>query len=92
MFLGKDILKICSKVKGEHKCRSAISIKLHASLLKSHFSNGRSPVNFLHVFRTPLHNNTSGGLLLNSKRFERSFISFFNLTPEIVTKSIYYII
>ena len=52
----------------------------------------RSPVNFLHIFRTPLYKNTSGGLLLNSKRFERFFISFFNLTPEIVTKSIYYII
>ena len=28
VFLGKDVLKICSKFVGEHSCRSAISIKL----------------------------------------------------------------
>ena len=28
MFLGKGVLKICSKFTGEHPCRSAISIKL----------------------------------------------------------------
>ena len=28
VFLGKVVLKICSKVTGEHQCRSAISIKL----------------------------------------------------------------
>ena len=27
VFLGKGILKICSKFTGEHTCRSAISIK-----------------------------------------------------------------
>ena len=38
VFLGKGVLKICSKFKGEHPCRSVISIKLHTTLLKSHFS------------------------------------------------------
>ena len=28
VFLGKDVLKICCKVTGEHPCQSAISIKL----------------------------------------------------------------
>ena len=28
VFLGKGVLKICSKFTGEHPCRSAISIKL----------------------------------------------------------------
>ena len=28
VFLGKDVLKICSKFTGEHPCRSAISITL----------------------------------------------------------------
>ena len=28
--------------------------------------HGRSPVNFLHIFRTPFSKNTSGGLLLDS--------------------------
>ena len=27
VFLGKGILKICSKFTGEHTCRSAISVK-----------------------------------------------------------------
>ena len=27
VFLGKDVLKICSKFTGEHPCRSVISIK-----------------------------------------------------------------
>ena len=28
VFLGKDVLKICSKCTGEHPCRTVISIKL----------------------------------------------------------------
>ena len=28
VFLGKDVLKICSKFTGKHPCRSVISIKL----------------------------------------------------------------
>ena len=32
MFLGKGILKICSKFSGEHPCRSTISIKLLSDL------------------------------------------------------------
>ena len=35
------------------------------TLLKSHFSIRCSPVNLLHIFRTPFPKNTSGGLLLN---------------------------
>ena len=35
VFLGKGVLKICSKFTGEHPCRSAISIKL----LKQGISN-----------------------------------------------------
>ena len=34
MFLGKGVLKICSKCTGEQTCRSAISIKLAASEFK----------------------------------------------------------
>ena len=35
VFLEKDVLKICSRFTGEHPCRSAISIKLQATLFKS---------------------------------------------------------
>ena len=54
LFLGKGVLKICSKFTGEHPCRSAISIKLQRC----------SPVNLLHIFRTPFPKNTYGWLLL----------------------------
>ena len=40
VFLGKDVLKNCSKFTREHLCRSLISIKLlcfEINLLKSHF-------------------------------------------------------
>ena len=38
VFLGKDVLKRCSKFTGEHPSRSVISIKLLlATFLKSHF-------------------------------------------------------
>ena len=43
VFLEKGVLKICSKFRGEHPCRSVISIKLQsffASLLKSRFGMG----------------------------------------------------
>ena len=35
VFLGKGVLKICSKFTGEHLCRSMISIKF-----QSHFGMG----------------------------------------------------
>ena len=40
------------------------------------FQHRCSPLNFLHIFRTHFYNNTSGEILLNSKRFEKPFISF----------------
>ena len=59
VLLRKDVLKICSKFTGEHSCRSAISIE-------TTLRHGCSPVNLLHIFRTPFLKNTSGWLLLNS--------------------------
>ena len=64
MFLGKSILKICSKFTGEHPCRSAISIKLQSNLIEITLRHGCSPVNLLHIFRTPFYKNASGGLPL----------------------------
>ena len=46
VFLGEGVLKIYSKLAGEHPW------------------HGCSPVNLLHIFRTPFCQNTSGGLLL----------------------------
>ena len=55
VFLGKDVLKICSKFTGEHLCRF-IEIALR---------HGCSPVILLHIFRTTFPKNTSARLLLN---------------------------
>ena len=60
MFLGKGVLKICSKFTGEHPCRSVISIKLLCKVAMC------SPVNLLHVFGTPFLKNTFGWLLLKT--------------------------
>ena len=65
VFLGKGVLKICSKFTGEHPCRSAISIKLQSNFIEIALRHGCSPVNLLHIFRTPFHKNTSGWLLLD---------------------------
>ena len=69
MFLENGVLKMCSKFTWEHPCRSAISIKLLYIFLENTLRHGCSPVNLLHIFRTPFHKNISGWLLL-------SFISY----------------
>ena len=60
VFLGKDVLKICSKFTGEHSCWSAISIKLLSNFIKIAIRHECSPVNLMHIFRTPFYKNTSG--------------------------------
>ena len=58
VFLGKSVLKICSKSTGECPCRSAISIKLLYNFIEIALRHGCSPVNFLHIFRAPIPKNT----------------------------------
>ena len=65
VFLGKGVLKICSKFTGEDPCRSAISIKLLYNFIEIVLRHGYSSVNLLHIFRTLFLKNTSGRLLLN---------------------------
>ena len=65
VFLGKGVLKICSKFAGEHPCRSAISIKLQSNFIEITLRYGCSSVNLLHFFRIPFLKNTPGGLLLS---------------------------
>ena len=59
VFLGKGVVKICSKFTRDHPCWSMMAGMWCVQ-------HGCSPVNLLHIFRTPLLKNTSGGLLLNS--------------------------
>ena len=63
-FLRKGVLKIYSKFTGEHPCRSVISIRLLRNVIEITLRHGCSPVNLLHIFRTPFTKNTSVWLLL----------------------------
>ena len=45
-------------------CREAISINLLCNFIEVTLRHGCSPVNLLHIFRTPFLKNTSGWLLL----------------------------
>ena len=65
VFIGKGVLKICSKFTGEHPCRSAISIKLLCNFIEITLRHRCSPVNLLHIFRTSFTRDSYGRLLLN---------------------------
>ena len=64
VFLRKAVLKICSQLRGDHSCRSAISIKLQSSFIEITLRHECFPVNLLHIFRIPFPRKTSGWLLL----------------------------
>ena len=64
MFLGKGVLKICSRFTGAHPCQSVIEIELLCSFIEIALREGRSPVNLLQISRAPFPKNTYGGLLL----------------------------
>ena len=64
VFIKKGVMKICNKFPGEHPCRSAISVKLQSNFFEITFRHGRSPVNLLYIFRSPVPKNTSRRLLL----------------------------
>ena len=53
VFLGNCILKICTKFTGGHPCRSVISIKLQSNIIEITLRHVCSPVNLVHIFRTP---------------------------------------
>ena len=55
LFWGKGVLRICSKLVGEHLSRSVISIKFQSNFIETTLRHGCSP----------FPKNTSGWLLLN---------------------------
>ena len=69
MFLGKEVLKICSKFTGEHPCRIVISIKLQSVFNEVTLQYVCSTVNLLLKFRAPFYKNIYGGLLLDRTIF-----------------------
>ena len=65
VFLGKGILKICSKFTGEHPCRSEISVRLQNNFIEITLWHVCSPVNLMHIFGTHFPKNTFGRLFLS---------------------------
>ena len=76
VFLVKVVLKICSKFTGEHPCRSVISIKLQSNFIEIALRHGCSPLNLLHIFRTPFARSTSRWLLLNTPEINKEVLVF----------------
>ena len=76
MFLGKGVLKICSKFTREHPCRSVISIKLLCNFIELTLRHWCSPVNLLQIFRIPFPKNTSGRLFLLITQLTQPSITF----------------
>ena len=64
MFCEKGVQKICIKFRGKHQWQGAISIKLFCNFIEISLFHGCSLVNLMHILRTPLPENSSGGLLL----------------------------
>ena len=91
VFLGKGVLKVCSKCTGKHPWRSRISIKLQSIFIK--VAHRCYPVNLLHIFETTFYKNTYGSLLTifmkrNQKRFTENSPLYFSF--EIIYKITYY--
>ena len=74
VFLGKGVLKICSKFTRRHPCWSAISIKLQSNFIEIALLDECSPVNLLIIFRKPFPRHTSWWLLLNRERLNPSWL------------------
>ena len=76
----------CSKFTGEHPRRSVISINMQINFIEIALWHGYSPVNLLHILRTPFLKNFSGGLLLyfrNSVNLLLLWLKLFkNLFPK----------
>ena len=85
VFLGKSVLKICSKFTGGYPCRGVISIQLLCNFMEITLRHGCSPVNLLHIFRTTFPKNTSGGLLLKLLELPKLFYSRALLANESLT-------
>ena len=70
VFLGKGVLKICSKFTPEQPTRSVIFIKLLCDFIEITLRLRCSPVTLLHIFRTPFPKNTSRRLVLKVVNFK----------------------
>ena len=84
VFLGKAVLKICSKFAREHPCRSVILTKFQGNLIEITLWYGRFPVNLSEklFLRTSLEGCFCNNILLFSKIFKFKAVI---LTPIYIT-------
>ena len=82
VFLGKAVLKICSKFTWEHPCQNVILIKLLCNFIEITLQHGCSPVTLMHIFRTPFPQNTSEWLLLVRVKWWDTHFVFWNLAKS----------
>ena len=88
MFLSKRALKICSKFKGEHPCRSAISRQLYWN----HSSAFVFRSIFLYIFRTYFPEISSEGLLFKPINCVKEVLLPVRLTIWLRKLCLFYII
>ena len=70
VFLGKVILKICRKFTCDFN-----KVAKKSNFIEIAFRLGCSPIDLLHMFRTPFPRNNSGWLLLELSEFTEIFMS-----------------
>ena len=58
----------------KHPYQSVVSIELLCNFIEIALWQGCSPVNLLHIFRTPFPLNTSGGLQSNTLRLNFCYL------------------
>ena len=90
MFLQKGVLEKCNKFTRKHPCWSVISIKLQRNSIRIKLRHGCSPVNLLHIFRTPFSKNSSGWQLLKNIYFALISWKTFELIQTLIQCLSYY--
>ena len=80
----KRFLKKCSKLTGEHPCRSVISVKLQSNFSEIMLQHGCSPVNLLYIFITPFLKKPSGWLFQFIQIADiNMFLKYLNVSKDI---------
>ena len=82
VILVKGVLKICSRFTGDHPCRSVISIKFQSNFIELKLWRGCSPLNLLHIFRTPLL-RTPLGVCFWFSHFQNVFLQTLNNLKQV---------
>ena len=76
VFLEKSVLKIRSKYAGANSCRGVISINLLYNFNEIALPHGCSPVNLLHIFRTPFPKTPLDGCFWTFFQFQKQIHCF----------------